>query len=61
VLAAIKKELRHFSPDVHITADDIKAVIENEVIKPEVLKGEKAIAAEKTVAKAAKAAQKVTT
>jgi ASC-1-like (ASCH) protein len=61
VLAAIRKELKHVSPDVHITADDIKSVIKKEVIKRDVLEGEKAIAAEKTIAKAARAALKATT
>jgi hypothetical protein len=61
VLAAIRKELKHVSPDVHITTDDIKSVIENEVIKREVLDGEKAKAAEKAVSRAVRAAMKVTT
>ena len=54
MLAALKTELRRVSPDVRIEIDDIKTVIENEVIKRELLEGDKAEAAKKTIAKAAK-------
>ena len=42
VLGVIRRELRRVSPDVRIEIDQIKAVLENEVIKREVMEGEKA-------------------
>ena len=42
VLSVIRRELKRVSPDVRIEIDDIKKVIENEVIKREVLDGDKA-------------------
>ncbi|TNJ34424.1 type I restriction enzyme HsdR N-terminal domain-containing protein [Arenimonas terrae] len=53
VLDVIRRELRRVSPDVKIDADQIKDVLVNEVIKREVLEGEKAEEARKRVAKAA--------
>jgi predicted type IV restriction endonuclease len=61
VLQAIKTELRRVSPDVHFDVDDVKAVIENDVIKRELLDGDRADAARKLVAKAAKVALRETT
>lgn len=54
MLDRIKTELRSVAPDARIDVDAIKAVLENEVIKRELLEGEKAATAKKTVAKAAK-------
>ncbi len=54
VLATIKTELRRVSRGVSIDVSEIQTVIENEVIKRELLEGDKAEAARKTVAKAAK-------
>jgi predicted type IV restriction endonuclease len=54
LLDKIKTELRRVAPDARIDVDAIKAVLENEVIKRELLEGDKADAARKTVAKAAK-------
>ena len=51
VLDAIRRELRRASPDVKISLDDIKSVLLNEVIKREVLEGDKAKDATKKVAK----------
>jgi hypothetical protein len=53
VLEVIRRELRRVSPDVRIEIDQIKTVLLNEVIKREVLEGDKAIEAKKKVAKAA--------
>jgi predicted type IV restriction endonuclease len=61
MLEKIKTELRRVSPDVRIEIDDIRAVIENEVIKRELLEGDKAAEAKKTVAKAASVALRDTT
>ena len=60
MLEKIRTELRRVSPDVRIEIDDIRTVIENEVIKRELLEGEKAEAAKRTVAKAAKVALRET-
>lgn len=53
VLDVIRRELRRVSPDVRIDVDQIKAVLINEVMKREVLEGDKAEDARKKVAKAA--------
>jgi hypothetical protein len=53
VLDVIRRELRRVSPDVRIDVDQIKAVLVNEVMKREVLEGDKAEDAKKKVAKAA--------
>ena len=53
VLDVIRRELRRVSPDVKIDTDDIKSVLLNEVIKREVLEGDKAKEANKKIAKAA--------
>jgi predicted type IV restriction endonuclease len=50
----IRRELRRVSPDAKIESDDIDAVLRNEVLKRDVLEGEKADLAKKLVAKAAK-------
>lgn len=56
VLDVIRRELRRVSPDVRIDSDQIKSVLVNEVIKREVLEGDKADEARKKVAKAANTA-----
>jgi hypothetical protein len=53
VLDVIRRELRRLSPDVRIDASQIKDVLVNEVIKREVMEGEKADEARKKVTKAA--------
>jgi predicted type IV restriction endonuclease len=60
ILLAIRTELRRVSPDVHFDVEDIKSVIEKDVIKRELLEGERAEAAQKMVAKAAKTALRET-
>ena len=51
VLDAIRRELRRVSPDVKISTDDIKSVLLNEVIKREILEGDKAKEAAKKAAR----------
>lgn len=51
VLDVIRRELRRVSPDVRIDTDQIRAVLTNEVIKREVMEGEKADEAKKKIAK----------
>jgi hypothetical protein len=53
VLKVIRQELRRVSPEVRIDTDQIKAVLVNEVIKREVLEGDKADNARRKLAKAA--------
>lgn len=53
VLDVIRRELRRVSPDVKIDTDQISAVLTTEVIKREVLEGEKAEEARKKIARAA--------
>ena len=52
VLEVIRRELRRVSPDVRIDIDQIRTVLSNEVIKREVMEGEKADEAKKKIAKA---------
>jgi hypothetical protein len=58
VLQVIRKELKKASPDVRIDVDKIKAVLTSEVLKREVMEGDKANEARKKVAKAASKALK---
>ena len=51
ILNTIRKELKKVSPDVKITTDEIKDVLLNEVIKREVLEGDKAVEASKKIGK----------
>ncbi len=53
VLEIVRRELRRFSPDVKINPEQIKAVLTQEVLKREVVEGEKADEARKKHAKAA--------
>lgn len=53
VLDVIRRELRRISPDVRIDTSQIKAVLLGEVIKREVIEGEKADEARKKIARAA--------
>ena len=53
VLEALRREVRRMSPDVRIEAEEIKNVLVTDVLKREVIEGEKADAARKQVAKAA--------
>jgi hypothetical protein len=58
VLDVLRRELRRLSPDVRITVDDIRNAVANEVLKREVLEGEKAEAARRHVNKAPRRALK---
>lgn len=53
VLDVIRRELRRVSPDVKIDADELGDVLKNEVMKREVVEGEKADEARKRIAKSA--------
>ena len=53
VLEVIRRELRRVSPDVRIDIEQIKAVLTNEVIKREVMEGDKADEARKKITRAA--------
>jgi predicted type IV restriction endonuclease len=53
VLDVLRREIRRLSPDVRVETDEIKNALETEVLKREVLEGEKAEASRKHVAKAA--------
>lgn len=53
VLDVIRRELRRVSPEVKIDNEQIRAVLENEVIKREVMEGEKAEEARRKLARAA--------
>lgn len=50
VLDVVRRELRRVSPDVKIETEQIRAVLANEVIKREVMEGDKADEAKKKVA-----------
>lgn len=60
VLDVIRRELRRVSPDVRIDTAQIKDVLVNEVIKRDVLEGDKADEARKKIARAANIALRVT-
>ena len=53
ILDVIRRELRRLSPDVRIDTDEIKAVLVNDVMKRELLEGEKADEARKKITRAA--------
>jgi hypothetical protein len=58
VLEVIRRELRRLSPDVRIDIDQIKTVLTQEVLKREVVEGEKADEARKKINKAIAKSQK---
>lgn len=60
VLEVIRRELRRISPDVRIDIDQIKNVLSNEVIKREVMEGDKADEARRKIARAASKALRAT-
>jgi hypothetical protein len=59
VLDVIRRELRRVSPDVKIEVDQIRNVLASEVIKREVMEGEKADEARKKISRAANKALRV--
>jgi hypothetical protein len=54
ISSAIRKNLKLISPDAKINAEQIRSVIENEVVIKEILQGDKADEARKRVARALK-------
>ena len=60
VLSVIRRELRRVSPNARIDSEDIANVLRNEVIKREILDGDRADAAKKIVARSAKNALRET-
>lgn len=58
VLAVIRRELRRLNPDARIDVDQLSAVLQDQVIKREVLEGERALAAKRFVARAARRAMR---
>lgn len=56
VIEVIRRELRKLSPDVRIDAEEIRSVLVNDVIKREVIEGDKATDAKKRVQRVANAA-----
>jgi hypothetical protein len=60
VLDLLRREIRRLSPDVRIEPDEIKRALESEVLKRDVLEGEKAEAARRHVVKAAGRALRAT-
>lgn len=57
VLSTIRRELRRISPDVRIDCDQISDVLTTEVMKREVLEGEKALEARKKIERMSKRAR----
>ncbi len=53
ILDVVRRELRRVSPDVKIDTDQIRSVLVNEVLKRDVLEGEKAEEAKRKIQKAA--------
>ena len=56
VLAVVRRELRRISPDARIDTEQIDAALQADVIKREILEGERAAAARKLISRAAKRA-----
>ncbi|MEZ5284535.1 MAG: type I restriction enzyme HsdR N-terminal domain-containing protein [Vicinamibacterales bacterium] len=52
ILDVLRREVRRLSPDARIASEDIKAALETDVLKREVLEGEKADSAKRMVARA---------
>jgi hypothetical protein len=60
VLDVIRRELRRIAPGIRIETDEVKKVLEEEVLKRELLEGEHANAARKRIAKASGRALRAT-
>ena len=52
VVDVIRRELRRVSPDAKIESDDIVKVLQDDLLKRDVMEGDKAIAAKRIVARA---------
>jgi len=59
VLTIVKRELKRVSPDVKIDIEQIRAVLKQEVLKREVVEGDKADEANKRISKAASKALRI--
>ena len=53
VVNVIRREIKRMSPEVRVDADEIKAVLQDEVLKRDVLEGDKAASARKRVSRSA--------
>jgi endonuclease III-like uncharacterized protein len=53
VLAVVRRELKRISPGVHIALEQINEVLINEVVKREVIEGERFHEARRTIARVA--------
>lgn len=60
IVSRIRRELRRASPDVKIEESQVRAVLENEVIKREILEGERAVSARRKVTRASAQSEKAT-
>jgi hypothetical protein len=54
MLGLTRRELRRQFPDVRVTTEELAAVLQNEVLKRDILEGERATAAEKLMRKSAR-------
>ena len=60
VLEVVRRELRRVSPDVRIDIEQIRTVLVNEVVKREVMEGDKADEARKKISRSANKSLRVT-
>jgi hypothetical protein len=60
IVSALRRELRRLAPDVRVSIADVRGVLENDVIKRDALEGERAVAAKRSVARAANKALRQT-
>lgn len=60
VLEVVRRELRRVSPDVRIDIEQIRTVLVNEVVKREVMEGDKADEARKKISRSASKSLRVT-
>jgi hypothetical protein len=61
VLAVLRREVRRISPDARIEVEDLQTVLQNDVIKREVLEGDRAQTARKLIDRAARRALRAKT
>ena len=61
VLAVLRREVRRVSPDARIEVEQLEAALQNEVIKRDVLEGDRAQAAKKLIDRAARRALRART
>jgi hypothetical protein len=56
ILSVLRREVRRVSPEAKVETDQLETVLQNDVIKREVLEGDRAIAARKLIGRTAKRA-----